>query len=1067
MASNSNLFKTYTRNRRELTIETDFDMGMMFTNGVVEFHYVKLLVNYNLLNNGTSLIPRAGLRLDEIILPDLFDDVIEVGKEYHENDAIKIVAAKDCIEDGKTYRQFILGKSSHDNVDSKLWICTSPESDQEITSIDSSYLITKAIGKNYISGDNCTFNVSTSSKIHHMNVEPEVEFSSIIGTFAFGNNYYYLNPIEGKLCKTVFDEALDKYVVNEDSYIVPKELDPSEAVTFGYNMLQGDNAYVFVNTALEGNIQFTGILPYSVKDPTKLLMTPKKNEEIYFRCYFKADVGNKYKFVFEWRSVDKDTWETIQSKSKSPTYEVIDDGDGKVKLSVGGVEQEYLQVSFKVPADEVMLRVQAFRVEGSAVSEDVEQAMNVGFDFSAESYGLSTNVEQETYDLITATGMTSWKNRLVLFGVSKDPTILFVSDVNEPSYFPYPNNISIFDEPIVDVKSYMDTLLVFTTNSVYQVTLNDDGTSWKTTLVQSNLKLELFDRHLIQVVRNMVFFKSGNYYYMIVPKAQSTTGELTLAPVSTPIVEFFNNFENNVTALLNDVFDYKESFSLVNFYNFLDYEDVHNMYVFKYEDDENNGYLHLDILYNTVSRVWKIYTFESAGYLYPYRQDATQTGVLASTALFNIDLGDEESSYQLEQKTCSRLNDKFSVLQVNKNVEILNTIYTHVSVKLNNVLTEYRFYPLEFDSVNNRLYGLDTTGNVRLEYDIAGDQGNIRLISSVGDIFDASNTIMVSNYGYFDDDPEAGYLFDSSEYDINYASYGGVYLFSNGFIKEDSKIYFNDIEYTLEKIRNGLFVAKLNDDVVYITEVEDGYAFVYKEMFLDPSSLPEVKVISNYETVDLDTVSGRVLQLLKFDDLKVQDFYLANNYHLLYSDTNGFTGYSDLKLSEVLSEALEEIDDLFVFKNWQYIDTGYRDDALERKKRYRELQLQLNNIEGADLNFGFSFILDGQERYSYYAYETEHIIDENDPNYGLIYILGSPYMNLNMNRLETPNETILGEDINAWSLNQSMFPEVSLWKIRAHVSGKGAAPRMKLLSRNTNRFELMNINWVCRYMNTR
>jgi hypothetical protein len=166
--------------------------------------------------------------------------------------------------------------------------------------------------------------------------------------------------------------------------------------------------------------------------------------------------------------------------------------------------------------------------------------MTVGFDLGLESYGEATNIKQETYDLSTASGMEFWSNRLVLWGVEKDPTILFISDVNDPTYFPYPNNISVYDEPIVCVKAYLGSILVFTTNAVYQITLNSDGTSWNSTLVQSNLNISPWDRHLIQVVRNMVFFKSGDYYYMLVPKAQASTGKLALAPISSNIIEFFS-----------------------------------------------------------------------------------------------------------------------------------------------------------------------------------------------------------------------------------------------------------------------------------------------------------------------------------------------------------------------------------------------------------------------------------------------------------------------------------------------------------------------------------------------
>ena len=40
----------------------------------------------------------------------------------------------------------------------------------------------------------------------------------------------------------------------------------------------------------------------------------------------------------------------------------------------------------------------------------------------------------------------------------------------------------------------------------------------------------------------MVFFKSGNYYYMVVPSLRSMTGELVLAPISKNIEFFLKQF---------------------------------------------------------------------------------------------------------------------------------------------------------------------------------------------------------------------------------------------------------------------------------------------------------------------------------------------------------------------------------------------------------------------------------------------------------------------------------------------------------------------------------------------
>ena len=65
-----NDYKQYGRNRRQATLQTSFASGMMYTAGTVGEGYVKTLVNYDISANDESLTPRAGLRTQEILLPD-------------------------------------------------------------------------------------------------------------------------------------------------------------------------------------------------------------------------------------------------------------------------------------------------------------------------------------------------------------------------------------------------------------------------------------------------------------------------------------------------------------------------------------------------------------------------------------------------------------------------------------------------------------------------------------------------------------------------------------------------------------------------------------------------------------------------------------------------------------------------------------------------------------------------------------------------------------------------------------------------------------------------------------
>ena len=533
MANSSiNEYKQYGRNRRQSTLQTSFASGMMYSSGTVGEGYLKTLVNYDISVNDESLIPRAGLRTKEILLPVSFLE--DNDSIYNKSDDIAIKAAKECIEaDGNTYRQFILGQVSS----SKLWVVTAPLSEDYVERDDIPYdeLKYAYINKAVVEED-CTFFNIPLTKVHSVDLVPDSQVSSIVGEFAFGNSFYFIDAVKQQFKHTVFDEETKAYKVEPMS---PIEVSPSEAVSYGYNALLGSKMYTFANKEYNGVLQLTGLLPYSAANKNELLLSPRKNEDILFRCHFNAKVGNKYKFVWEWRTLTSNTWESLVSFDKALEYEIVAGEEGEVRLKNGTTTIDFLEVNFKAPSENIMVRVQAFNANDYKNISDgaepiTEAAMTVGFDFTVNS----ENTKQTTYDLTTATGMTYWQNRLSVWGLPEDPTILFFSDLNEPLYFPYPNNVIIFDEPIVSVKEYMNTLLVFTTSKVHQVTTTD-GSTWNTTVLQSNLNIEPWDRHLIHIVRNMVFFKSGNYYFMIVPKAQSLTGELTLAPVSTNIKEFF------------------------------------------------------------------------------------------------------------------------------------------------------------------------------------------------------------------------------------------------------------------------------------------------------------------------------------------------------------------------------------------------------------------------------------------------------------------------------------------------------------------------------------------------
>ena len=875
-------YKQYNQRQRRAVLETDLSKGMMSTDGAIEDGYLKSLVNCTYEKETAAITPRPGLRLYGTVFPN----TVSTPNQDYLDEKVVIKASKQCVENGVTYDQVILCKVDDDSLTKgQIWVLTSSVFlDHAPLEFNEDYT-GEVYFADYVVSEGtqvCYFYTAQSPSIHNINfVKDEyrrIEFP--VGEFAYGNHYYFFGEDEHGspgLYRTVFDSSLTppRYVFEK---VEPKELSVSEAVTFGYNMLlDGSLPYTFINKHQASVIQFEGILPYEVEvvngvhQCNKLMMTPKKNQSIDLVCYYDVVDNQTYDIVWESRETTASDW--TQLKKDRITF------NSNTKL---------ILENFHAQDTEIMVRVSAYTVG----ADTIEKAMVVGFDFTTTNYGSATTLEQEEYDLSTATGMESWDGRMVLWGVPKDPTILFISDYNEPAYFPYPNNIVTFDEPIIYCLEFMDSLAVFTTSKLYQVTLADDANSWNRTVLQSNLSIEPWDKHLIQPVRNMLYFKSGNYYYMMVPKAQSTTGALTLAPITTPITSFFDRFSVNVQNILEYAYDYTGNYELLTYFNFLDYEDIHNIYAYRFDDTKS--VLHFDVIYNTVDRTWKVWVFEAPDFIYPYKQEATRSGLFASTSVVTCVNEDQSTTIRRVLQVC--IWDKM----------VVRSCYI----------------------------------------------------------------------------PDGAIL----EYDADYST---------------ADLYE--------------LLLHCNDDYVSIRN-----------------------------------------HTLVFDS--DEHAYIENHVLHILDDPDFYYGYSKSNILSVVKNVYDKADEYYTFRNYQFIDSGYRKDELQFKKRYREIQLQINNLDKQNMNFGMDYVLDGAPRKILYKYDVDQVIDEMDPEFGIVYIDSTPYMETELSSIDHTNQ---------WTLDQNLTPEVTLWKVRVSISGKGYAPRMRLYSRNEKRFELLNINWISKIMHMR
>lgn len=866
-----NLYKTYQRDHRIQSSDESFKEGQVFTRAPLAEGRTRVLNNYDIIYDGEAITNRKGIRTSLVGLP-----ITDLLPTIHEN--LSLTQGLDAVtEDDNKYRLLIANQMGPNdqpipNINltagkAELWAMHTGEGVTEYPFLDEYDIPTHsfyAIPLSYQEplpydtttqwkvGDTCIYNnqaykctADTSGawdaskwtaytypkSYYHTPDSPEAHGIKLthkeylgrpVGTFAFGHDYYSFNT-DGELIRAKYKPAeggVQATFISEK--LKPKSLTASEAMTLGFNMLSTE-PFVFSDKYEQGSITLQGL---NIYNDNTLIMEPLLNTPYKVRCFYSAQQNDTYKFVWDYREVEGDTWTKIEEKEYT--------------LSAA-TPPEVSILKFSAPIESMVLRVRAYKKENNAYPDDPTKEISVGINYSRSASSTTANRELKNYDLSKVTGMTYWKGRLWLYGLAQDPTVLFYSDVNEPTYFPYPQCINIFDEPILHVLPFNDTLLVFTKSQMHQVTYTDQNT-FNYKVLQGNLNFTDFDVRFIQVVKNMVFFKSGDYYYMIVPKSLSLKNEYALAPVSKNIDYFLDDFMENVKTLFQNVYEYEDELELVNHYNYLNYEDVYNVYTFQ----TNLGLLlNLVLLYNTVDRTWRMYTYESQTMYYPFRQDATKSG------------------------------------------ELMSPIYPK-------------------------------------------------------------------------------------------------------------------------------FVA------------------------------------NNTET------NGVGVQFLEAHRTEVKDFYIPTDSRFV---TSGGVAQPDNGVIEAAFETLH------VFKNYQMLDTGYRDHALDYNKRFRELQIKFNNAGTSRIQFYTEFILDGDTRVSRFKYETEHIIDPSSPNYGLIYISRTPVENL-----ELPGTTLLAEDaadINAWTLDSSRFPEVAYWKARLKVSGKGYTPRIRLICRTEERYELLGYTWVYRQMYSR
>lgn len=631
---------SFKRGHRVQNIEETFAKGMSYTSAPLAEGYNRVLVNLDMQDSGNSVTPRLGLRADSY----MYNGWPRVGSD-EDNNLFEIVDAHAFDDRNLLSTIWYTGRHNEDKIVGK------HVTEGTIYCDTFNY---PGFGKQNhaatLDGGRLTRTAHLMSnfgaEIHGMRLLQKINVDAptvtetpntlgvrVVGARAYNNNYYFYDDL-GLCCvysyypEDVYETPSSetaKHYKNDPKLdtFTPKMITAKEAVTYGYNMLS-PAPYYFANTAGGNVLEFTGLLPYVHGE---LCMTPVQNQNIRFIATGTIPLNKQYKFVAEWSTMNNTSWNTIKEWT-------VNTGADVTTLEIA--------FDFAPPVAEAIIRISAYPVTENVAADISDSVLAVGFNFQKAGYSNTINSDKKQYSIHQASGICYWKNRIVAWGVPEDDTILFVSDVNDPTYFPYPNNIETFTSAIQYCTPFGDDLLVFTADALYIIALADDGASWTCKCLQRNLCIAAWDIHLVQTVKNMLFFKSGNYYYMVVPKSGSLTGELTIADVSKPMRGFFDNFKTSVLEILNNTYmpevEYTD-FGIAHYYNYLSKDSVHNVYMLVVPGihKTHDTYVNLDIIYDTVNRTWRVYTYGSSARLVPHNTSSTQDTMFVSKFQFGLD----------------------------------------------------------------------------------------------------------------------------------------------------------------------------------------------------------------------------------------------------------------------------------------------------------------------------------------------------------------------------------------------------------------------------------------------
>jgi hypothetical protein len=680
-------FKRTNRDLRGVLTERAFGAGMFYTDNPLIDGRSRLLVNLIQKDMGERTRPRGGIHpvTESINLDEFMDNpyVHHTGVTIVTN-AITGLTALRRYALIVNYPQSEAGKEYISLAGSKL-ILEIPHDRNAL--LEHEDLTDETYVGNHLE---VSTNMNSPYKIKHNPHNMLIKSAGMLvdeptpdGIFADvgGNTYLMTDQGLGRLNVTLNGLTYSHGV----TLVEPEQPSASKGMTSGYNMLLSE-PYLFPNaTGSRGDI--TSVLPYDPVETTRLRMNARFGDTILFRAGYIYENGVSYKMKWEVQGINRtDNLKVIQSQQASPLYS----NGADITIKYTPTERQFTIIATLYAASDLdePLRVMTVPVFNLTNNDTVAARPATNFDFK------------------TMKGMTVWKEQVVVWGVKDSETGIFISAVNDPTYFPYPQNYVVVDDRVLSCADYMGELVVVTESGMYLVTMSDVG--YTTRKVQSNLEVQIQDAPAIFSMRNLIHFKSSDHYFMVVPDMRNDQGNLQIAPITANMTYLFDNFRTEVYRIINDLYNIHHlmnvpthalEFKLMDYKCVRDSMRIRNVYRMMLASPDLTVYLDVHLVYDTVFRSWTVeimqvpkaglFLFQSLATGYAEYLSITKQGPVHVLEWLHVQEHDVQDTFLLDGEQARLFNNQ-QMLDTGKRdlAGAMKKRMRHVIVEFNNLQNE-------------------------------------------------------------------------------------------------------------------------------------------------------------------------------------------------------------------------------------------------------------------------------------------------------------------------------------------------------------------------------------------